>query len=277
MNLHYLTPNKKIGMLAPVPQIDSPLILEFSDGMRDAFHVRDLIPTTAPLTAIAGSNFLKRKRHRTKKVKRETIEKQLQLLALLKEQTKPIKLKDAEAILGFRCVYVMSRQREYDSVLSLEELGLVERRRAEKTWITWIITKKGRDNGEKVIKSQFLNYDNNDDKILRIIGSVELTPMRPKKIIPKKINSKRDPIGKGLKFLKILRQQTEALQACEFERLLGFRIQKKLVTFQELGLITGIKFSSRSYLWEVTPKGREYGEQLIKEYYSKRKARPRKG
>ena len=277
MNLHYLTPNKKIGILAAVPQIDSPLILEFSDGLRDAFHTRDLIPTTKPLTTIAGSAFLKRKRHRTKKVKRETIDKQLKLLAFLSEQTDYIKLQDAESALGFKCRYIMSRQREYDSVISLEEFGLAKRKRTQKTWVTWRITEKGRNEGAKAIKSQIPGYDNNNDKVLRITGSVELTPMKPKTLIAKRKNTKRDPTGKALKFLKILRQQTEALQACEFEKILGFRIQKKIVTFQELGLITGVKFSSRSHLWEITSKGKRYGESLIKEHYSKRKARPRKG
>ena len=39
----------EIGQLIPCP-CDNPIILEFKDGIRDAFFLRELEPTTHPIT-----------------------------------------------------------------------------------------------------------------------------------------------------------------------------------------------------------------------------------
>ena len=52
----------EIGQLIPCP-CDNPIILEFKNGIRDAFFLRELEPTTHPITKSypkRGSNAKKR-------------------------------------------------------------------------------------------------------------------------------------------------------------------------------------------------------------------------
>ena len=255
--LHYLTPQNNVGMLADVPQID-PVILEFADGLRDAFYKDDLKPTTAGITPISGSLFFKRKRSVGKQVKRVTVEKQLKLLAFLCKQTRPVKKKECEEALGFRCVYILSRQRDYDSVLSLEELGLVVRSYTEQRWIFWEVTEKARTHGEEFIKAQYPGYDQttndkidvkpsikrskvgikrrtgikplsevSDPQLFLDFSSTNKTPRMKKNRYPEVRHSeprvKRVTIERQLKLLSFLREQSNPVKIKECERVLGFR------------------------------------------------------
>ena len=66
----------EIGQLFPCP-CDNPIILEFKDGIRDAFFLRELEPTTHPITASYPTRGKNGQKGRAKGLAQRTIEKML--------------------------------------------------------------------------------------------------------------------------------------------------------------------------------------------------------
>lgn len=151
-NQYFKTSCGKVGYIAPVPQID-PVILEFSDGKREVFRLRDIEPTTKPLTYSPKSHMINTRKGQVLPI---TIDKMLQLLDYLISASGPIKLKDAEKDLGFKCTYLMSKQINHDAVTSLEELGIVTRIPLGRGWLAWEVTTLGITDGKDLIRSHHL-------------------------------------------------------------------------------------------------------------------------
>jgi len=150
-----------IGKLIPCP-CDDPIILEFKDGIRDAFFLRELEPTTHPITepystrSSATTNGAKGK---PKGMERGTIEKMLEIYRFLEAQPRDVEGKSLpvyraaiEKAVGFSCTRPLMRQSSQPKQVTLESLGIVERIPGERTWVTWRLTELGRVEGEDIIR-----------------------------------------------------------------------------------------------------------------------------
>ena len=81
----------EIGLLVPCP-CDNPIILEFKDGIRDAFFLRELEPTTHPITASyppRGSANKNGVKGRPKGLAQRTVERMMQIYRFLETQSEP--------------------------------------------------------------------------------------------------------------------------------------------------------------------------------------------
>ena len=243
-----------------------PKIVPLSELTNERLHVDFTVVKKNPKVR---ANKYPENRHSEPRVKRVTIERQLKLLSFLREQSNPVKIKECDAALGFRCTYIMSRQRDHDTLLSLEELGLAERTRKQGSFILWHATPQA-VNGETLIKAQYPYYDHTDTKTI-IVNTTTKKRLAAFRSTPKTL--KRDPVAKGILLLDLLRKQTEPIGTPALEKALKFRLHKKLKDFEKLGLIVAIPISKCSFMWELTPRGRRHGEALIKEHYTKRKTR----
>ena len=128
VGLYQVIETGKVGQLVPCP-CDNPIILEFKDGCRDAFFLRELEPTTVPLTdsyPTRGSAAKKGRRGRPRGLERRTIQKILWIYQFLKTQSQP-------------------------GTISMERLGIVERIAAERTRVTWRLTERGRARGARIL------------------------------------------------------------------------------------------------------------------------------
>lgn len=145
----------EIGHLIPCP-CDNPVILEFKDGIRDAFHLRELEPTTHPVTASADVNLLeKRKRFKGRPVGMEyrTVEKMLKIHAFLTKQTEPVYRKAIQDAVGFDITRALMNQPSQPAhTVTMEGLGLVERMKGERTWVAWQLTELGWEASEEIIR-----------------------------------------------------------------------------------------------------------------------------
>ena len=103
----------EIGQLIPCP-CDDPIILEFKDGIRDAFFLRELGPTTHPITALYPTCI--------------------------------------EEVVGFNCTRPLMWQLSQLKQVALESLGIAERIPVERTWVAWQLTELGRVEGEEIIR-----------------------------------------------------------------------------------------------------------------------------
>ena len=82
----------EIGVIVPCP-CDDPIILKFKDGVRDVFFLRELEPTTHPITDSYPTrrNLSKNgQKGRPKGLEQRTIEKMLQIYEFLKTQSQPV-------------------------------------------------------------------------------------------------------------------------------------------------------------------------------------------
>ena len=102
VGLYQVIETGKVGQLVPCPS-DNPIILEFKDGCRDAFLLRELEPTTVPLT-----------------------------------NSYPTRGSAA-------------KNGQKGRPGGMERLGIVERIAAERTWITWRLTERGRSRGARIL------------------------------------------------------------------------------------------------------------------------------
>ena len=143
----------EIGKLVHCPS-DDPVILEFKDGYRDAFHLRELEPTTQKTTYAFGRSKggPNRGRGRPKGVAAQTVEKMLQIYRFIEAQSEPVYRRDIENAVGFNCTRPLMCQRSQSKQVTLESLGIVERLRVQRTWVMWKLTELGRRDGEKVIR-----------------------------------------------------------------------------------------------------------------------------
>ena len=143
-----------IGKLIPCP-CDDPIILEFKDGSRDAFFLRELEPITQPITdsySTRGSATTNGGKGKPKGMEWETIEKMLQIYVFLKTQSDPVYRGAIEKVVGFNCTRCLMHQSSQKTQVTLESLGIVERIPGERTWVTWQLTELGRTEGEDIIR-----------------------------------------------------------------------------------------------------------------------------
>ena len=151
----------RIGQLIPCP-CDNPIILEFKNGIRDAFFLRELEPTTHPITesySTRSSNAKNGVKGRSKGLERGTVEKMLEIYRFLEAQPRdsegkslPVYRAAIEKAVGFSCTRPLMRQPSQPKQITLESLGIVERIPGERTWVTWRLTELGRMEGEDIIR-----------------------------------------------------------------------------------------------------------------------------
>ena len=145
---------QEIGKLIPCP-CDDPVILEFKNGIRDAFHLRELEPTSHPITnayptrGIAAKNGQK---GRPKGIEQGTINKMMQIHAFLETQSTPVYRQAIENAVGFNCTRSLMYQPSQPKQITLESLGIAERIPGERTWVTWSLTELGRRDGVDIIR-----------------------------------------------------------------------------------------------------------------------------
>ena len=139
-----------------MPSCDNPIILEFKDGIRDAFFLRELEPTTHPITAsypTRGSANKNGVKGRPKGLARRTVEKMLQIYRFLETQSEPVYRSAIEKAVGFNCTRCLMSQPSQPTIITMESLGIAERIPGERTWVAWRLTELGRMEGETIIKS----------------------------------------------------------------------------------------------------------------------------
>ena len=145
----------EIGQVVPCP-CDNPIILEFKDGVRDVFFLRELEPTTHPITDSypTRSNLSKNgQKGRAKGLEQRTINKMLQIYEFLKTQSQPVYRAAIEKAVGFNCTRPLMSQPSQPTQVTLESLGIAERLPGERTWVAWRLTELGKTEGESIIKS----------------------------------------------------------------------------------------------------------------------------
>ena len=152
--IYRVTETGEIGQLIPCP-CDDPIILEFKDGIRDAFFLRELEPTTHPITEsypARSSNATNGVKGRPKGLERGTVEKMLEIYRFLETQSEPVYRAVIEKAVGFNCTRPLMRQPSQPKQVTLESLGIAERMPGERTWVAWQLTELGRDEGEEIIR-----------------------------------------------------------------------------------------------------------------------------
>ena len=145
---------EEIGKLIPCP-CDDPIILEFKNGIRDAFHLRELEPTNHPITNAytpRGNATKYRQKGRPKGLEQRTIKKMLQIYRFLETQSEPVYRKAIENAVGFNCTRPLMHQASQPKQITLESLGIVERLPGERTWVAWKLTELGRWEGVDIIR-----------------------------------------------------------------------------------------------------------------------------
>ena len=152
---YFVIKTGEIGKLIPCP-CDNPIILEFKDGIRDAFHLRELEPTTwsnTPSNSLRGSLNKNGQRGRAKGIEIGTVEKMLRVYAFLETQSEPVYRSAIEKAVGFNCTRCLMSQPSQPTIITMERLGVAERMPGERTWVAWKLTELGRTEGEAIIKS----------------------------------------------------------------------------------------------------------------------------
>ena len=145
----------EIGQFVPCP-CDNPIILEFEDGIRDAFFLRELEPTTHPITdsyPTRGSVGKNGQKGRPKGLEQRTIAKMLQIYQYLKTQSQPVYRSAIEKAVGFNCTRCLMSQPSQPNQITIESLEVAERIVGERTWVAWRLTELGRTSGEAIIRS----------------------------------------------------------------------------------------------------------------------------
>lgn len=142
----------EIGELIPSPS-DNPVILEFGEGFRDAFFLRELEPTSHQITkSYPKQGKRHRNRGKPKGMLISTLDKMLAIRRYLETQSEPVYRKDIEKVVMFDCTRPLMSQPSEPERVTLESLGIVERSPGIRTWITWRLTELGRTDGEAIIK-----------------------------------------------------------------------------------------------------------------------------
>lgn len=101
--IYRVTETGEIGELILCP-CDDPIVLEFKDGIRDAFFLRELEPTTHPITEsypTRSSNAKNGVKGRPNGLERGTIEKKLQIYRFLETQSELVYRAAIEKAVGF--------------------------------------------------------------------------------------------------------------------------------------------------------------------------------
>ena len=153
--LYRVVKTNEVGVLVPSP-CDDPVILQFKDGVRDAFHLRELQPTTSPISISNGRNIAAKngRRGRPKGIGRGTIKNMLAIHTFLLTQPKPVYRRHIQKAVGFDITRPMINQQSHaPHTITLESLGIVERIPTEHTWTAWQLTPLGRAHGESIINS----------------------------------------------------------------------------------------------------------------------------
>ena len=156
--LHYqVLSSGEVGVVVPSPCPD-PIILEFRDGSRDAFHLRELEPTALSVSRSKDSTYKKNrngKMGRPRGVETITITKMLAVHGYLKRQSVSLKRSVIEKEMGFDCTRIlMQLPSDPDDKINLETLGIVLRIPVRRDkWVAWELTPLGREKGEEIIHS----------------------------------------------------------------------------------------------------------------------------
>ena len=133
---------------------DDPIILEFKDGVRDAFFLREVERSTFPqTTSVARYVEVRHQKGRAKGIAPSTVKHMLQIYEFLLDQSRPVYRKAIEEVVGFNITRSLMNQQSSPHTVTLESLGIVERIKGERTWALWILTEKGRYEGEAIITS----------------------------------------------------------------------------------------------------------------------------
>ena len=145
---------EEIGKLVPCP-CDDPIILEFKNGIRDAFHLRELEPTSRPITNTyppRGNLAKNGYKGRPKGLEQRTVKKMLKIYRFLQVQSTPVYRRAIENAVGFNCTRPLMHQRSQSKQVTLESLEIVKRLPGERTWVTWKLTELGRREGVDIIR-----------------------------------------------------------------------------------------------------------------------------
>ena len=144
----------EVGQLIPRP-CDNPIILELKDRIRNAFFLRELEPTTHPITEsypTRGSTAKNVVKDRPKGRERGTVEKMLRIYRFLETQSEPVYRAAIEKAVGFNYTRLLMCHPSQPKQVTLESLGIVERIPGERTWVAWRLTELGRTDGVDIIR-----------------------------------------------------------------------------------------------------------------------------
>ena len=156
--LHYqVVRSGEVGVVVPCPCAD-PLVLEFRDGKRDAFHLRELEPCNLSVSRPKNSSYKKNrdgKMGRPRGLEAITIAKMFAVHGFLKRQSVPIRKSAIEKVMGFDCMRtLMQLPSDRDDKINLETLNIVRRVPVRgNNWVAWELTALGREKGEEIIRS----------------------------------------------------------------------------------------------------------------------------
>ena len=143
----------EIGKLIPCPSTD-PIILKFKDGLRDAFHLRELEPTLIPSSNSKGRGIPPANRRadgRPKGIPQQTIDKMLAVYRFLQKQSSPVYRGAIEKEIGHCCARALMHQQSQPKRDTLESMGIVKRTQGYRTWALWELTQRGRKQGKELI------------------------------------------------------------------------------------------------------------------------------
>ena len=146
----------EIGEQVECPCTD-PIILEFKDSLREAFHLREVEPIEKQRASASIGRDMHHKSggrgSRRKGIEQRTIDKMLQVHAFLMDQSEPVYRAAIEDAVGFNCTRALMHQPSKKTEITLESLAIVKRLPGERTWAAWQLTELGRREGEEIIRS----------------------------------------------------------------------------------------------------------------------------
>ena len=107
---------------------DDPIILEFKYGHRDAYFLREVEPTTAPITEGGFGISPTGHKGRPKGIALRTINKMMEIYRFLEKQSVPVYRAAIEKSVGFNITRALMTQKSFPPhTITMESLGLVER------------------------------------------------------------------------------------------------------------------------------------------------------
>ena len=145
----------EIGEQIECPCTD-PIILEFKDSLRDAFHLREVEASgkqRATASIGRGMHLKSGARGRPKGMEQRTVKKMLKIYRFLQAQSTLVYRRAIENAVGFNCTRPLMYMPSQAKQVTLESLGIVERLPGERTWVAWQLTELGRQEGEEMIRS----------------------------------------------------------------------------------------------------------------------------
>ena len=146
----------EVGVVVPCPSPD-PLILEFKESTRDAYHAHQIKKTNKPLTDSRNAKYAKNGMKGGGQIglTDRSIEKMFAMLRFLEAQEGPVRAYSITKACGFSCTHLLMHcPSNITNRPNFENLKIAKRTVPTGRVCLWTITQLGRERGEDVIKSQ---------------------------------------------------------------------------------------------------------------------------